>query len=173
MRNTYTFCVVGMLIIFAVSITVWFVWGSVLLGGVQNDTPASQRQAYMLMNNQCVQLDVASTPEDRRRGLSGYQNLADNKGMLFLYEEFGMYGFWMKDMNFAIDIIWLDGMDRVVGIKENAQPDSYPQSFQPDAPAKKVVETTAGWAETNNIKTGDHMTLIAPTTTKPTGCATS
>jgi uncharacterized membrane protein (UPF0127 family) len=146
----------------------------VYVGGLQDRSEdsrsVSRRHAYVLTNNRCVQLDVASSPEDRREGLSGYQRLADDEGMIFLYEESGRYGFWMKDMNFAIDIIWLDESNRVVGLKDNAQPDSYPQSFQPDAPAKKVVETTAGWADSNNVKMGDQLSLVAPTTTNPSGC---
>ena len=75
--------------------------------------------------------------------------------MLFEFAEPDFYGFWMKDMNYPIDIIWLSDDFRVVFIKENASPASYPETFMPSAPARYVLETAAGFSEKNNLKIGD------------------
>lgn len=84
--------------------------------------------------------EIARTPEARSRGLSGREGLGENDGLLFIFEEPGYPGFWMKDMKFAIDIIWLDENLTVVDVTKNAAPDSYPQIFHPKSPAQYVLE---------------------------------
>ncbi len=136
-------------------------------------TPAQQEtntQAYLQINDRCLELAVAASQEEKSEGLSGYDNLASDEGMLFVYDQPGEYGFWMKNMEFAIDIFWLTEDNEVVGVKEEAQPSSYPQTFHPDQPAKKVVETPAGFTKTENINLGDRLNLTNPTTTSPGGC---
>ena len=80
--------------------------------------------------------------------------------MLFKYDEPGIYGIWMKDMKFAIDVIWLDGGYRVIKIAENVRPDSFPKVFEPNQPALYVLEVNAGFAARNGIKAGDKVELI-------------
>ena len=62
-------------------------------------------------------IEIADTGKKREQGLSGKNNIGGDYGMLFIFEKPGFYAFWMKDMNFAIDIIWLDENYTVVGIK--------------------------------------------------------
>lgn len=131
---------------------------------------ATNTQAYLQVNDRCLTLAVADTPQKRRQGLSGYSDLASDEGMLFVYESLGKRGFWMKEMSFPIDIIWLDASNRVVTIKRFAQPDSFPQSFYPDRPAKNVIETVAGFTKSENINSGDRLTVTKPTTTTPVVC---
>jgi len=145
-------------------------WRQSLDESSQQAHTKSQHQAYLLQEGRCLQLDVADSPQERRDGLSNFDSLADNQGMIFLYEESGTYGFWMKDMSFPIDIIWLDKNNRVVKVKRSAQPASFPETFSPDRPAKKVIETPSGWTEEQNIKTGDQLTLVEPTATTPGDC---
>src|SRR3989344_5288383 len=52
--------------------------------------------------------DVADTPELRQLGLSGKKSLEKDSGMLFVFDTTGIYGFWMKEMAFPIDVIWID-----------------------------------------------------------------
>jgi uncharacterized membrane protein (UPF0127 family) len=130
----------------------------------------STQLAYLQTADRCVQLAVADTPDRRRRGLSGYDSLDDNEGMLFVYDDSGNRGFWMKDMDFAIDIIWLDEDSEVVTIKRKAQPKSYPNTFYPTEPAKNVIEVASGMAETLKINSGDRLQIVGPTSTPPGGC---
>jgi len=102
-----------------------------------------------------IELEIAQTAEQRVRGLSGRVSLPENSGMLFIFEGEGEYGFWMKEMHFPIDIIWLDENFTVVDIKKNALPESYPELFYPKAPAQYVLEVNAGFAEAHNIKEGE------------------
>lgn len=101
--------------------------------------------------------EVAMTPEARTQGLSYRTELPEGSSMLFVFDKSGIYPFWMKDMNFPIDIIWIGEDMRVVHIEENVSPDSYPEQYFPAGKAKYVLETVTGFAEKNNLKTGDKI----------------
>lgn len=90
--------------------------------------------------------EIAASSEEKQQGLSGRDCLAANQAMLFPYGMPGEQCFWMKDMRFAIDMIWLDEQKKVVTIKSEVAPDTYPTSFCPDKPAQFVVEVSAGMA---------------------------
>lgn len=124
------------------------------------------KQAVMTHNDRCFQLDVADTTELRRQGLSGRESIESNEGMLFLYQLSGEYGFWMKDMNFPIDIIWLNQSDEIVTILSSVSPDSYPEIFYPTDSARKVIEVSAGVAAELDLKEGD-MLNVSPATSSP------
>ena len=70
----------------------------------------------------CFYVEVADTLNEREKGLSGKQSLEINKGMLFIFEKETLSGFWMKDMNFPIDIIWIDKNMRIIGIEKSPVP---------------------------------------------------
>lgn len=103
---------------------------------------------------------IAKTSEELQRGLSGTKSLPENDVMLFVFPTSDRWSIWMKDMNYAIDIIWIDGRNQVVYMVKNALPSSYPtQKFYPDKPAKYVVELNSGTIEKTEIRLGDHVTL--------------
>lgn len=110
---------------------------------------------YVKIAGQNIKVILAETTLEQNRGLSGREKLNENEGMLFVFNHEGNYPFWMKDMNFPIDIIWLDENLKVVYIKKNALPQSYPESFSPGTNAKYVLEVNAGFSEKNNLKEGD------------------
>lgn len=100
---------------------------------------------------------------ERLRGLGGRQYIADNEGMLFVYEESGYHAIWMKDMYFSIDIVWIDENFRIIDIAKNVPPSSYPKSFAPDIPARYVLEVNAGYADMHGIQIGDTLSLVGNT----------
>jgi len=104
-----------------------------------------------------VHAEIANTAESRTRGLSGRNGLLENEGTLFVFEKEGRYSFWMKDMKFPIDIIWIDKDGTIVYIKENAEPDSYPETFIPDAPAQYVLEVNKNFISEYGISAGDKV----------------
>src|SRR3989338_4766663 len=80
-----------------------------VLGGCGVSNSLSTKK--IVMNGQSVIVELAQTPEARKQGLSGRQNLCETCGMLFIFPENNRYTFWMKEMNFPLDIIWLkDGV---------------------------------------------------------------
>ncbi len=100
-------------------------------------------------------LKKSETQTEKTKGLSGVIKMGENYGMLFIYNNPDKYGIWMKDMNFPIDIIWLDAEKKVIDIKENALPESFPNVFYPQSPATYIIELNAGTAEKEKINIGD------------------
>ena len=107
------------------------------------------------IHDTAVRAEIVSTEEERRQGLSGRNNLREGRGMLFVFEEEGHYSFWMKDMRFPIDIIWISAEKRIVHIEHTVTPDSYPDSFASPATARYVLEVPAGFAMKHEIRVGD------------------
>jgi len=101
-----------------------------------------------------ISVEVADTNAERSLGLSGREALLPNSGMLFYFEGPGNYGFWMKDMKFSIDIIWIDENYRVAGIEKNIKPETYPSVYYPPTPIKYVLEVPAGFADLHQITVG-------------------
>lgn len=119
----------------------------------------SERSAiqYVSIGGRNVRVDVALLSEELARGLSGRGLLPEGEGMLFIFPEPGKYVFWMKDMNFAIDIIWITDDLKVAYIKKGARPESYPEIFGSDVEARYVLEVPAGFSEKNNWRAGDSV----------------
>ena len=82
----------------------------------------------------------------------------DNYGMLFVFPKLEKYGFWMKDMKVAIDMLWIADDGTVVTLLENVSPATYPSVFYPDSPVKYVLETRAGYAHAYGITKGVRIT---------------
>ena len=113
---------------------------------------------YVSIAGQKIKVELALTPKEHSQGLSGKTSLKENEGMLFIFEKLGQYSFWMKDMNFPIDMIWIGENKEIIYIKKDARPESYPETFGPssdDNKAKYVLEVSAGFSDKNNLKIGD------------------
>jgi uncharacterized protein len=111
-----------------------------------------------LVGDKNFEVEIASTIISRVRGLSNRDRLKDNQGMLFIFPQPAMQTFWMKDMRFSIDMVWIrDG--KVVDVTRGApQPpagvaDWNLPRFSPSSPVDMVLEVSAGQAE--EIKIGD------------------
>ncbi len=104
-----------------------------------------------------LSLERVDTEESRRKGLSGRQSMPRGQGMLFDFDQPGQHCIWMKDMKFSLDIIWLDEDRRVTKIQENAHPDSYPETFCPDQPARYVIEVNSGVAAEMRLSRGSRL----------------
>ncbi len=103
-----------------------------------------------------VRAEVAASPLARMRGLSGHAPLGPDEGMIFLFSSAQKYPFWMKDMRFPIDIIWING-GRIVDITENAPvpSESGPiPSFSPNQAADAALEVNAGYAQAHDLAVG-------------------
>ncbi|USN87614.1 MAG: DUF192 domain-containing protein [Candidatus Nomurabacteria bacterium] len=107
-----------------------------------------------------VEASVAKTWADRIKGLSDTPYLPDNVVKLFVFDAEAEHGIWMKDMNYAIDIIWVDENNKIVDIKKNATPESYPESFTPSVPALYVIETVSGFVDQHQISIGDEVANV-------------
>ena len=121
---------------------------------------ASKENHVLKVGTARVLIDIADTPALRERGLSGRKLLLDDQGMYFIFDHPDVYPFWMKEMNFPIDIIWIGEHMSVVDITKSASPSSFPQTFVSSAPALYVLEVQAGFAERHGVKIGDQVVLL-------------
>lgn len=120
----------------------------------------SKAKTYPLtINTIAIEAELVETKEQQERGLGGRESMPDNYGLLYILPKPYFYDFWMKDMKFSIDIIWVDRNQNIVDITRNLSPDSYPRIFQPVRPAQFVIEVNAGFADKHGIKIGDPVTI--------------
>ncbi|MBI4035210.1 MAG: DUF192 domain-containing protein [Candidatus Chisholmbacteria bacterium] len=107
-----------------------------------------------------VKIEVADTPEEREKGLSGRESLGEDQGMLFVFEQPGEYGFWMKGMNFGLDFVWIKD-SKVTDVTENVSVSSeeMPPVYQPQQPVEAMLEVNAGWVKRHQIEIGDEVVL--------------
>jgi uncharacterized membrane protein (UPF0127 family) len=97
----------------------------------------------------CFAVEIADTPDSRSLGLMGRHSLDEGTGMLFVFDEEGNHSFWMKDMRFPIDIVWISADMDVVYISSYTQPCDLLEpcpSITPPAKAMYVLEVGAGKA---------------------------
>ena len=113
----------------------------------------------VVVNGQTFTMEIANTDALRTKGLSGHAPLAPNHGMLFVFPQLGNYGFWMKDMLFSLDIIWVNDRFQITHIEQSVSPSTYPTMFYPDALSLYVLEVPAGTASLLNIHVGDNIQL--------------
>lgn len=116
-------------------------------------------QQVITIGDSVARVFVADTPESRARGLGGRTGLESDEGMLFVFPEDGRYAFWMKDMRFAIDIVWLSSDGVIVSVESSVQPESYPRPFVPEGDARYVLELPAGYARAHGLAVGDFIAL--------------
>jgi len=120
------------------------------------------KRGVVMVGNAAIEVEVAETPLAREKGLSGREKLDQNKGMLFVFPKKDYYPFWMKEMNFPIDIIWIDN-DRVVDISYNVAAPStvseFFKTYQPKEPVNFVLEVNAGFSKEYNVKVGDRVKI--------------
>lgn len=111
----------------------------------------------VVVGSQTYIADIADTPALQQLGLSGRSSLSSKTAMLFVFSQAGRYSFWMKDMKFSIDMLWLDQDGAVVTIAADATPESFPNSFTPTADSTYVLELPAGTARRENINIGNRI----------------
>lgn len=126
-----------------------FVWGVILLAAGQEQAPASppcppQLAKSVHVGHHTWQVDVAYTMAERERGLSGRQRIAPGTAMWFVLPGPGMHGFWMKDMAFPIDLLWITPQGRVAGVETlpPCGPEGCPIHYPPET-VGFVLETLA------------------------------
>lgn len=115
------------------------------------------RQGLVTIGGKTIKVEVAQNIEEKEKGLSGRAGLPEGTGMLFVFPKPDDYGFWMKNMNFPIDIIWIGRDFKIVDISTEISPSTFPKTFLPKEPAQFVLEVNSGWAEQNKVAVGDRV----------------
>ena len=106
-------------------------------------------------------MELALTVEQQTHGLSGREMLMPGTGMLFVYQQESELSFWMQEMRFPLDIVWIGDDCTVVDLTLGAPTPEPGQTleqlprFSPSGPAQYVLEINAGEVAVQGIETGD------------------
>jgi len=113
-----------------------------------------------------ISVDISDTECKRVLGLSGRESLADGAGMIFVFDVAGHYPFWMQDMNFPLDMVWVGDDLRVSGIEKDVAPSTFDaidpsksEIFGGQYLARYVLELPAGYADEKNIQVGNKISF--------------
>jgi uncharacterized membrane protein (UPF0127 family) len=101
-------------------------------------------------------VEVATTDEQRQRGLMFRQDLASEAGMLFLYPSDREITMWMENTILPLDMIFFGSDGRIIRIAERAVPFST-EVIASEGPARGVVEVNGGTAARLGIRVGDKV----------------
>ena len=128
---------------------------------VKNYQKKENMLGKVCFKNNCFEVELGKTPEQKAKGLMFRQNLAENKGMLFIYEKEGIYSFFMKNVQIPLDIIWINKDNKIVFIKENFLPCEQEPCEKISSPekAKYVLEINAGISQKMDFEIGDKMDI--------------
>jgi uncharacterized membrane protein (UPF0127 family) len=144
----------------AITGIVLFAAGITIFIASRHSTPAAKTYPTickrLYAGSNCITLERVATSEARMKGLSDRDSLARNSGMLFVFDRPDEQCFWMKDMRFNIDMVWLDSDRKIIKIVPDARPDSYPSTYCAEN-TKYVIEFNAGDAKEFNLTTGQQL----------------
>ena len=118
----------------------WFLWQAVF--------PTTT----VTINSRVFKVTVVDTVQSRAQGLSGRSGLSADEGMLFDFARPDRTCFWMKDMQFPIDMIWIDAQGRVTHTERNVLPETFPNKYCGDG--QYVLEVSAGTVADIDLQTG-------------------
>ncbi len=116
--------------------------------------------SQVILGGKVFRVEVVDTEALLQKGLSGHAPLQNNEGMFFVFQTPDNYGFWMKDMTFPIDIIWMDQNFKITHIESRVSPDTYPKIFYPNANSLYVLEISAGEASSLGVGVGGMVTFV-------------
>jgi hypothetical protein len=119
-------------------------------------------QPVVIVGGASFKIELANTQDQRTQGLSGRDRLAPGAGMLFVFDEEGRYSFWMKEMRFPLDLVWIGARCTVVDITHKAPPPlpGHPSAeglaelplYTPVAPVRYVLEVNGGETEVAGVR---------------------
>ena len=123
-----------------------------------------RKDGSVMINGQTFETEIAKNSAEFEKGLGGRPCILDNQAMLFGFTKPGQYKFWMKDMNFPIDILWINSVHRVAAIEIDVQPSTYHSQNpyfinDPQHPAQYVLEINANQSKKLNIKLGTSVSF--------------
>ena len=124
-----------------------------------SNTNDSLLKSSVSINGVAISVDVAQTQAQREQGLSGRDGLKAGEGMLFVFDEADFLRFWMKDMNFPIDIVFINDQ-KIVDIVRDLPPPSkleMPATYTSKQKANRVLEVPAGTAQALGWQVGDSV----------------
>ena len=141
--------------------------------GVYSKTPIPQKntpdnkpltKGEVTIGTTKVSVEIADDEAERKKGLGGRESIGQDEGMLFVFpQKTSNLVFWMKEMSFPIDIIWIDE-NKIVKIDKNVQPepgvsDNNLKRYYPETEVNFVLEVSAGFSKNRGARVGDSFIL--------------
>jgi uncharacterized protein len=144
---------------FAIALVFLIMGAIVSLPKIKNSSDPEVR-----IGNITYKVDVADTATLRRKGLSARMSICDACGMIFAFDEEGHYAIWMKDMNFDLDLVFVDSNLSIVDVYENFKKESYkglnPERYVNKTKAKYLIELNAGEWSKSGARLGDTVNML-------------
>lgn len=143
-NKKHIFLLIAVLVLILIGCIIWL-----------RSISSGYEKKFMVIDGDLFELMVANTEVKRLKGLSNTKPLLSNTGMVFDFDYEDFHGIWMKDMNYPIDVIWLDSLCRITGAKSLMR-DSFPEVFYPYSPSKYVLELPFN-SVVPNVEIGDEL----------------
>lgn len=142
------------LLIIVIGLVIWFMAGVII----------KHKEAKIYIKSktgvQTFTASIAETYEARAQGLSGTKYLAPDSALLMIFPHDDNWGIWMKDMNYPIDVVWLNSSYEVVHIEQSMHPNSYPRNiYKPKNTARYVIEFPAATTSRSYLKIGSKVKI--------------
>ena len=140
-------------------IALFLIAGILFLYTQNNNLENNKIISEVCFENKCFEVEIADTARKREIGLMNREYLNSNNGMLFVFDQAGVYNFWMKNVLIPLDMIWIDENNKIIFIKENAEPCKTEkcESFGSDEKALYILEVNGGVAEEMGLEIGDKV----------------
>ena len=135
------------------------------LPSYSKNTPAVQETKNVTIGNAVIKVEIADSDTKRQKGLSGRTSLEKDGGMLFVITDNKTTPtFWMKNMQFAIDILWIKGgtiiqIDLNVEAPVSGTPDKSLKLYSPKTAVDYVLEVNSGYSNLKGFKVGDTFSI--------------
>jgi uncharacterized membrane protein (UPF0127 family) len=127
-----------------------------LIGCAASDQSSSLQT--VTFNHGTLQVEIASTPQERAQGLMFRKELAQDQGMLFCFEKSGIHNFWMKNTSLPLSIAFLDETGKILKVEDMAPLDM--THLHPSPPGTRyAIEVNQGWFKRKGVKVGDAVDL--------------
>lgn len=131
---------------------------------LRNQGRLETQESHLRIGETELTVELADTPEKRLQGLSGREPIADDWGMLFVFPDSGRRSFWMREMRFPLDMVFIDQRQVVEIIPDVPAPavgqDGREIRVVSKEAAEWVLEVNAGWVERQGIEVGDPVELL-------------
>jgi uncharacterized membrane protein (UPF0127 family) len=129
--------------------------------GFSDANPSDNRTSSIVrIDDMNITAILALTPEEQSTGLAIKETMKENEGMLFVFDTPKKYSFWMKDMKFPIDIIWLDSKKKIVHIEDRLEPCVFLlpcPSYAPTTDSLYVLEVVSNFTNKHEVRIGDQV----------------
>lgn len=146
------------------TIIIIFIIILVAFGGVifYQFSKQAKPKSQITIAKQTFSVEVATSSAEQQKGLSGKDKLPQDQGVLFVFQKADHYPFWMKEMKFPIDIIFIKD-NKIVSITHNApivkKDDNNPPIYQSEVPFTHALEINSGLAKKYAFKKNDVVTI--------------